>query len=143
MLLTIEKALILKSVKIFSSVPEAQLADLATITDSVEFDAGELILRKGDLGNSMYIVATGKVRISDGNKELGLLDSRTVFGELAALDPEPRAANVEALEDCVLLRLDGDALYELMSGNREVTRGIIQVLCEYARHNLTLARETN
>jgi CRP/FNR family cyclic AMP-dependent transcriptional regulator len=130
-------------VKIFSSVPEAQLADLATITESVDYDAGDMILRKGDMGNSMYIVATGKVRISDGNKELGLFDSRTVFGELTALDPEPRAANVKALEDCVLQRLDGESLYELISGNKEVTRGIIQVLCEYTRQHLALARETN
>ena len=140
MLLTIEKVLILKSVKIFSSVPEAQLADLATIAESVEYDAGDTILKQGELGTAMYIVADGKVRITEGEKELGILGSRTVFGELAALDPEPRAANVEAVEDCTLLRLDGESLYELMSGNREVTRGIIQVLCEYTRNNLALAK---
>ncbi len=139
MLLTIEKVLILKSVKIFSSVPEAQLVDLATIVESVEYDAGELIVSQGDLGNSMYIVANGKVRIFEGDKELGLLGSRAVFGELAALDPEPRAASVEAVEDCTLLRLDGESLYDLMSGNKEVTRGIVHVLCDYARRNLALA----
>ena len=48
MLLTIEKVLILKSVKIFSSVPEAQLADLATITESVEYSAGDTILKQGE-----------------------------------------------------------------------------------------------
>ena len=140
MLLTIEKVLILKSVKIFSSVPEAQLADLATIAESVEYSAGDTILKQGELGTSMYIVANGKVRITEGNKELGVLGSRTVFGELAALDPEPRAASVEAVEDCTLLRLDGESLYELMSGNKEVTRGIIRVLCEYTRNNLALAK---
>ena len=139
MLLTIEKILILKSVEIFSSVPEEQLADLAMIVDAVEFDAGETIIRKGELGTSMYIVADGKVRITDGTQELGLLGSRTVFGELAALDPEPRAATVEVVEDCTLLRLDGESLYDLMSGNKEVTRGIIQVLCQYTRTNLSLA----
>ena len=69
-----------------------------------------------------------------------MVGSRTVFGELAALDPEPRAATVEAVEDCTLLRLDGESLYELMSGNKEVTRGIVQVLCEYTRNNLALAK---
>ena len=44
MLLTIEKVLILKSVPIFSSVPESQLVDLATIAEAVEYDAGELIM---------------------------------------------------------------------------------------------------
>lgn len=140
MLLTIEKVLILKSVKVFSSVPEAQLVDLATIVESVEYDAGELIVQQGDLGNSMYIVANGKVRVFEGDKELGILGSRAVFGELAALDPEPRAASVEAVEDCTLLRLDGESLYDLMSGNKEVTRGIVHVLCDYARRNLALAK---
>lgn len=140
MLLTIEKVLILKSVKIFSSVPEPQLVDLATIVESVDYEAGEVIMNQGDLGGSMYIVANGKVRIFEGEKELGTLGDRAVFGELAALDPEPRAASVEALESSTLLRLEGEALYDLMSGNKEVTRGIIHVLCDYARTNLALAK---
>ena len=139
MLLTIEKVLILKSVDIFSSVPEAQLVDLATIVDSVEFDAGEVIMHKGDLGSSMYIVVDGKVRVGDVDTELGILEGRGVFGDLSALDPEPRAASIQAIEDCTLLRLEGESLYELMAGNKEVTRGIVHVLCEYARQNL--ARE--
>ena len=137
MLLTIEKVLILKTVNIFSSVPEAQLVDLATIVESVEFDAGEIIMHKGDLGSSMYIVADGKVRIFEEEQELGILGNRAVFGDLAALDPEPRAASVQAVEDCTLLRIEGESLYELMAGNREVTRGIVQVLCDYTRQNLT------
>jgi CRP-like cAMP-binding protein len=140
MLLTIEKVLILKSVPVFSSVPEAQLVDLATICETVEYDAGELIVEQGALGHSMYIVADGKVRVFEGAKELGVLGGRAVFGELAALDPEPRAASVEALEDCTLLRLEGENLYDLMSGNKEVTRGIVKVLCDYARRNLALAK---
>jgi CRP-like cAMP-binding protein len=139
MLLTIEKVLILKSVPIFSSVPEGQLVDLATIAESVEYEAGEIIMNQGDLGTSMYIVVDGRVRIFEGEKDLAEHGTRAVFGELAALDPEPRAASVQALEDCTLLRLDGESLYDLMSGNKEVTRGIVHVLCDYTRQNL--ARE--
>ena len=136
MLLTIEKVLILKSVPIFSSVPEGQLVDLATIAESVEYESGEIIMKKGDLGTSMYIVVDGRVRIFEGDKVLAEPGTRAVFGELAALDPEPRAASVKAIEDCTLLRLDGESLYDLMSGNKEVTRGIVQVLCDYTRQNL-------
>ena len=88
MLLTIEKVLILKSVDIFSSVPEAQLVDLATIVDTVEYQAGDVIIHKGDLGSSMYIVVDGKARVYEGDQELGILGHRGVFGHLAALDPE-------------------------------------------------------
>jgi len=141
MLLTIEKVLILKSVPIFSSVPENQLVDLATIAETVEYDAGDLIMNQGDLGTSMYIVVNGQVRIFEGDKELAVHGTRAVFGELAALDPEPRAASVEAIEDCTLLRLDGESLYDLMSGNKEVTRGIVHVLCDYTRQNLARANK--
>ena len=71
MLLTIEKVLILKSVPIFASVPEAELVDLATIVESEDFSEGEVIIREGDLGTSMYIVASGKVRLFTNNTELG------------------------------------------------------------------------
>lgn len=140
MLLTIEKVLILKSVNIFSSVPEAQLVDIATIVESVEFDAGETIIHKGELGSSMYIVVDGTVRVFEGDTELTTLGKRAVFGDLAALDPEPRSASVQAIEECTLLKLEGESLYELMAGNKEVTRGIIHVLCDYVRQNL--ARES-
>ena len=90
MLLTIEKILILKSVNIFSSVPEAQLTDIATIAESVEYSAGESIIRRGELGKSMYIVARGKVKITDGTRELGIWRARCF---------RPRTANVKALED--------------------------------------------
>ena len=137
MLLSIEKVLVLKSVPLLSSVPENQLVDLATIAESLEYEAGEVIINQGDLGTSMYIVVDGRVRIFDGDLVLGEHGERTVFGELAALDPEPRAASVQALKDCSLLRIDGESLYDLMSGNKELTKGIVHVLCDYARQNLT------
>ena len=140
MLLTIEKVLILKSVPVFSSVPESQLVDLATIAESVEYDADEVIIHQGDLGTSMYIVVDGQVRIFQGDKELAIHGTRAVFGELAALDPEPRAASVQAIEACTLRRLDGESLYDLMSGNKEVTRGIVHVLCDYTRQNLARSK---
>ncbi|MFT4854464.1 MAG: CRP/FNR family cyclic AMP-dependent transcriptional regulator [Bacteroidia bacterium] len=142
MLLAIEKVLILRSVKIFSAVPEDQLVDIAMVVETIEYDAGELVLRQGELETSTYIVAQGKVRFFNGENDLGVLGPRSVFGELAALDPEPRSVSVAAIEDCTLLRISGETLYELMAGNREVTRGIMKVLCEYARKNLALSRST-
>ena len=141
MLLSIEKVLVLKTVPLLSSVPENQLVDLATIAESVEYETGDTIINQGDLGTSMYVVVDGRVKIFDGDEELGEHGERAVFGELAALDPEPRAASVMAIEDCTLLRIDGDSLYDLMSGNKELTKGIVHVLCGYTRENLNRANK--
>jgi|TARA_Y100000310_G_scaffold311021_1_gene356885 CRP-like cAMP-binding protein len=140
MLLTIEKVIFLKSVKVFASVREDQLVDIATIVKLVDYEKGELIMAEGDLGTCMYIVVDGQVRVFQGDTQLNILGTRAVFGEMAALDPEPRAASVEALEDCTLLQLEGESLYEMMADNRDLTRGIIKMLCEYARTNLSLAQ---
>ena len=98
-----------------------------------------MIVNQGDLGTSMFIIVDGSVRFFEGEHDLGTLGARGVFGELSALDPEPRAASVQAVDDCTLLKLEGESLYELMAGNKDVTRGIIRVLCDYARTNLALS----
>ena len=133
MRLTIEKVMILKSVDIFSETPEEDLIEVASIVEEVEVKAGKEIITKGDIGTSMYIIVEGRVRVHDGGKELAILGRRTVVGELAALDPEPRMATVTAIEDTDLFRLDEGPLYDLMAEHIEVVRGITRVLCNRLR----------
>lgn len=133
MLLTIEKVIILKSVDIFSQTPEEDLVDVASIIEEVEVKAGKPIFEKGDIGSSMYIIVRGRMRVHDGDKEIAILEERTVFGELAALDPEPRTATITAIEDTLLFCLDEGPLYDLMAEHIEVVRGIIRVLVRRMR----------
>ncbi|MFP4347037.1 MAG: Crp/Fnr family transcriptional regulator [Desulfococcaceae bacterium] len=136
MLLTIERVIILKSVNIFSEVPEEDLVEVASIVEEMEVKKGEDIILKGDIGTSMYIIVSGRAKVHDEGKELAVLDERTVFGELAALDPEPRSASITALEDCHLFKLEEGPLYDLMAEHIEVVRGIIRVLCRRMRSML-------
>lgn len=133
MLLTLEKVIILKTVNIFSEIPEEYLVELASSVEQVHIKAGEQIFKKGDLGSSMYIIIEGRVRIHDGDREIAVLDDREVFGELAALDPEPRSASITAVEDTSLFRVNEGMLYELITERAEVARGIIRVLCQRLR----------
>ena len=68
-----------------------------------------------------------------------LLTKREIFGELALLDPEPRSASVEAVEDTRLFRLDRNTLFELMADNVGVVSGIVQVLCQRLRRMTAIA----
>jgi len=133
MLSTIEKVLILKGVRIFAETPDEILADVAQVLEEVEYNTGETIFEKGELGDSMYIIIDGKVRVHDIENTLNYLREREVFGEMALLDPEARVASVTAVEDTRLLRLDQEPFFELMQDRIEVARGIIQVLTRYLR----------
>ncbi len=133
MLSTIEKVIILKSVHIFAETPEEALAEVVSTLKEVAVKAGEAIVKKGEVGRSMYIIISGRVRVHDGERTLAELGERDIFGELTVLDAEPRSATVTAIRDTRLFRLDQDVLYELMADHVEVARGIIQVLTRRLR----------
>ena len=133
MLLTIEKVIILKTVSIFSEMPEEYLVNIATLLEEVEVKEGAKIIDQGEMGSSMYIIVEGKVRIHQEEKTLAILEERNVFGEWAALDPELRAASATALEPVRLFRLEHESLYDLMAVDIEVVRGIVHFLCQRLR----------
>jgi CRP-like cAMP-binding protein len=95
--------------------------------------AGETIFEKGDLGDSMYLVAEGQVRIHDGGRTLNHLYAGGVFGEMAVLDAEPRMASVTAVVNTQPLCLAQEPLYEAIEDRSEVGRGIIRVLSQHLR----------
>jgi CRP/FNR family cyclic AMP-dependent transcriptional regulator len=132
-MIALEKVLILKTVALFKYTPEEILLTVADAVKEELVDAGQVIIQKGDLGDVMYIIAEGSVKVHDGDRLLAKLDKRDVFGELAALVPEKRIASVTAEENCLLLTMDSELLYDLMDMYSDLSRGIIQFLCQRVR----------
>jgi CRP-like cAMP-binding protein len=124
---------ILKTVSLFGETPEDLLAEVAALLEEIEVRAGDTIFDKDDPGSSMYIIADGRVRVHDGERTLNFLFKRDVFGEMAALEPEPRSASVTAVEDTRLFRLSRDALHQLMWKRPEVMQGIMRILSQRLR----------
>lgn len=133
MLSTIEKVIILKTVRIFAGTPDHILTEVALLLDEVQIYAGEAVFTAGDPGDCMYVIVDGEVRVHDGKRTLNYLSQGDVFGEMALLDSQPRVASVTSVRDTRLLRLDQEPFYELMDDRIEVARGIIQVLSQHLR----------
>ena len=80
------------------------------------FAAGETIIREGDVGDAAYMIVSGRcraVRNADGQvEELGIMGPGEVFGEMALLLDEPRAASVVAEEPVVVTVLDKSTMDE-------------------------------
>jgi CRP-like cAMP-binding protein len=132
-LLLVEKVLILKSLPIFKETPEHILADLAPLMQEEEFEQDAMVFEEGEIGDCMFIIHRGSVRIHKGNMTLTTLNEKEVFGELALLDPEVRSASATAETDCVLFRIDQEPFYELIENRTEVARGFIKILCQRLR----------
>lgn len=127
---------LLKSVSLFAGTPDDILLDIAGLVQVKHFNAGETIFHKGDHGDAMYIVSEGRLRAHDGELILNELGKRDVFGEMAALDAQPRSASVTALENGSMLRLGQDDMFRLMRARPEFALGIIQILSRRLRERV-------
>lgn len=133
MLTTLEKVIALKKSSIFSTLPNEILAAVAPLLEESWFENGTTVFKKGELGDCMYIIVQGKVRVHDDDLTLNFLEDGKVFGEMAALDSEPRVASVTAVADTCLLRLAQEPLYELIDEQPDLARGIIRTLSGHLR----------
>ena len=130
----VERIILLKAVGIFSETPEEVLAEVAVLLEEVEAKTGESIIKQGDLGNSLYIIIDGRVKVHDDSRIITELNQSEVFGEFSLLDPGPRIVTVTALENTRLFQLDQEAFLELLDTHSTIARKIMQVLVRYLRN---------
>jgi len=132
-LLLIEKVLVLKSLNLFKDTPENVLADLAPLMKEIQYEQGTEIFKEGEIGDCMYIIQQGNIKIHKGTTTLAVLKEKEVFGELSLLDADTRSASATADTDCILYKIDQEPFYELMDERPEVAKGFIKILCQRLR----------
>ena len=87
---TLEKTILLKSVSLFRDIPAEKLSQIAQIAEETQWAAGSVILREGEPGDSLYIIAVGSVSIHKGAMKLTTFKKGDCLGEMAVLDHSPR-----------------------------------------------------
>jgi CRP-like cAMP-binding protein len=123
----------LQTVGIFAATPSEVLLQLAEAVEEVHLAAREQLFAKGDLGTSMYVIVSGKVRIHIGDQTVVELGDGEIVGELAALDPEPRSASVSAIDPTTLYRIEQATLQDLMAEHPEIVQAVIRELAQRLR----------
>jgi len=105
-----DKEELLRKVDLFAGLKRKALKSLAEFCVERSFKKGEILVKQGDSGIGLYIIASGKVKIvkemSDGGElEVAVHGPGAFFGEMTVLDNAPRSASVIAIEDtdCLLL----------------------------------------
>lgn len=100
--------LALRDNRLFSLIAPTHHAAMASIAQRRAVPDKTTIVRKGETGDEMFALVSGRVvmtSLSPEGKELtlGYLGAGDIFGEIALLDGGPRTANVTAIEPCELL----------------------------------------
>ena len=97
-----------------------------------EVPKGTILFRENEPGQEMYIIQSGKVRISkkvrEIDKTLAILGKGDFFGEMSILNNKPRSATVEVIEDAKLLVIDPQTFEKMVRNNAEISLRIIKNL---------------
>jgi CRP/FNR family cyclic AMP-dependent transcriptional regulator len=100
----------------------------------VRLNEGTTVFRQGDLGGSMYVIRSGKVRVlkeaHGRQREVTTLGPGDFFGEMAVVTGRPRSATAEVVEEAELLKVPADKLQEMVAGTGEVAIRLIRHLAE-------------
>lgn len=100
---------ILSKIEIFRSVKETETFEaIVDRFDYREYGAGDPILRAGDDADGMYLLLSGRARISLNGAALAILEAGDVFGEMALIGDDVRSGDVDADADCLCAFLSRD-----------------------------------
>jgi phosphoserine phosphatase RsbU/P len=128
-----ERVNFLKKSRLFSETSPETLVEIASKLEDVEVQADEIIFQSGELGDCIYFIKSGQVRVHDDDRNLAQLGAHDIIGEMALLDSMPQMATVTTVEKTELLRLDKASFDKLIHERIEVAQGIIHVLSHRLR----------
>lgn len=137
-LVTVEKMIALRSAPIFSTLGPESLAELARASREDEFTPGQALCVEGEFGDEVFILLSGEANVfreENGEQEqLSIERAGGFIGEMAVLDPAPRAATVVAAESGArALRLDGKAFREALNRDPAIAASVIRRLAQRLR----------
>ncbi|HRD50686.1 MAG: SLC26A/SulP transporter family protein [Candidatus Competibacter sp.] len=107
----LEQRVALEALDLCRDMKPVEIAALAAVLRQCELDQDEQLFAAGDPGETLYLVLRGRVDIrlpatEDRYKRLAIYGPGTVFGDIAFLDPGPRAAEAVAVKPSELLVLN-------------------------------------
>jgi predicted acylesterase/phospholipase RssA/CRP-like cAMP-binding protein len=109
---------------LFGELSDDAIHEVVASGTRVKVRAGQRLIRHGDRADSLYLLVRGRLRASvpDGEREprvVGEVSQGEAVGEMALLGGERRNADIDAIRDSRLLRLDVEAFHDLTSRHPE------------------------
>ncbi len=135
----------LRRIPLFAGLDDAELARLAAVADTVELEAGDVLIREGDAGDALFVVLDGELAVTKRSGKvdvpLAVVGPGEVQGELAVLEGRPRTATVRAVGPATLLRLRRDALLDVLGRQPELALSLLRTTAGRLRSTESLLRE--
>ncbi len=125
----------IRRVELFELLTDEETEAMAAGVGRHLYAPGEMIIRSGDAGDSMFVIYRGKaeVRLPSVNGDLqtvAVLGEGDFFGEMALFTGEPRAADVAAVEEVELLEIRKGCIENLLAQNEKLAEAFSNRIAE-------------
>ena len=130
----------LAHVELFSGLGKKDLQLLSQNCKERKYSAGSVLISQGDTGAGLYIITSGKVRITQANnpdraeEEIATAGAGDVLGEMALLDDLPRSATVTAVDDVTALLLPVWEFRAVVRSNPDIALHMLATLSRRLRN---------
>jgi uncharacterized membrane protein len=135
----------LRSVPLFSSLDDQTATALRSLLKFKDVSSGTQLFRKGETGDAMYLVESGRVKISitdEDGKELTLAENAQgdFFGEMALIDGRQRSADARVIEDARLAVLARQEFLTFVRSSPDMALEMLAALTDRLRRTDELLR---
>lgn len=115
---------------LFRGLAEEGLERIAEIAGQESYDTGAFVFHEGEMGDKLYLILDGKVRISRnlpgmGEEALAVLGPGEAFGEMSLIDDTPRSADALVHERARLLVITREAFEDLLFVHKDLAYEIL------------------
>jgi len=135
----------LRSVPLFASLDDEAARELRRLLSDKTVPQNTRLFRQGDKGDAMYLIESGRVRISirdenDDDLTLAELAQGDFFGEMSIIDGRQRSADARVIEDAQLAILSREAFLSFVRSNSDVALEMLSALTDRLRRTDELLR---
>ena len=135
----------LRSVPLFASLDDQAATELRSLLSDKKVAQNTRLFKQGDKGDAMYLIESGRVRISirdDDDQELTLaeLAQGDFFGEMSIIDGRQRSADAKVIEDAQFAILSRDVFLSFVRSNPDVALEMLSALTDRLRRTDELLR---
>jgi CRP-like cAMP-binding protein len=125
---------LLRRVPLFAGIEPSRLKLLAYTSDVVTYRPGQVLFRKGDVGDAVYVIINGDADViipaDSGDITVAALHDGDFLGEIAILCETPRTATITATSELKALRIRKEPFFQLLHQFPEMAVEMTRFLAE-------------
>ena len=142
-----EEVDLLRRVPLFAKLEPSKLKLLAFTSERLTFQAGQALIRQGDMGDAAYVIMDGQADVQVDTPQGPLIVAHVkrndFVGEMAILCDVPRTATVIATEQLVTLRIAKELFFRLVTEFPQISVEIMRVLAQRVEKTTADLRDAN